>query len=206
MTGTPRATASLIAPVTFAASEQEMRTAFAPSLTACAIRCACTWPSSVGGVSQTISTGTLYFRVSSRAAASAPVRAERNTGFVELFAIMAIFSPAARWVDCGAWARHPLNTARIARKLAYRRSIFRTLHPGRFSPWASRARATTVRASKDARYERCALRARPAARGQPRTRLVEHHRDDNGAPDDDPLVILIEVQSTNRLTDEHDQQ
>jgi hypothetical protein len=53
-----------------------MRTAVAPSLTACAIRCAWTWPSSVGGVSHTISIGTLYFCVSSRAAASAPVRAE----------------------------------------------------------------------------------------------------------------------------------
>ena len=67
--------------------------AFAPSLTACAMRCACTCPSSLGGVSQAISTGTSCFAVSSLAAASAPVRAERNTGLVELLAIIAIFSP-----------------------------------------------------------------------------------------------------------------
>ena len=93
MTGTPRATASLIAPVTLPASEQEMSTALAPSLTACAMRCAWTWPSSGGGVSQTISIGTLCFCDSSFAAASAPVRADRNTGLVELLAIIAIFSP-----------------------------------------------------------------------------------------------------------------
>jgi len=67
----------------------------APSFTAWATRCACTWPSSVGGVIQTTSIGMPFFADSSFAAASAPVRAERKTGFVELFAIMAIFSPLA---------------------------------------------------------------------------------------------------------------
>src|SRR5688572_6866304 len=85
-----------MAPVTLPASEQEISAAVAPSLTACARRCACTWPSSAGGVSQTISTGTLCFCDSSFAAASAPVRADRNTGLVELLAIIAIFSPAPR--------------------------------------------------------------------------------------------------------------
>ena len=70
-----------------------MSTALAPSLTAWAMRCAWTWPSSDGGVSQTISIGTLCFCDSSFAAASAPVRADRKTGLVELLAIMAIFSP-----------------------------------------------------------------------------------------------------------------
>src|SRR3954468_20976899 len=93
MTCTPRATASLIAPVTFPASEHEISTAEAPSLTACAIRCAWTWPSSAGGVSHAISTGTLCFCVNSFAAASAPVRADRKTGLVEDLAIIAILRP-----------------------------------------------------------------------------------------------------------------
>ena len=93
MTSTPRATASLMAPVTLPASEQEISTADAPSLTACAIRCAWTCPSSVGGVIHAISTGTPCSVDSSFAAASAPVRADKNTGFVELLAITAIFRP-----------------------------------------------------------------------------------------------------------------
>ena len=88
MTGTPRATASLMAPVTLPASEQERRTALAPSFTACAMRWAWICPSSWGGVSQAISMASLCSRESSRAAASAPVRAERKTGLVELLAIM----------------------------------------------------------------------------------------------------------------------
>src|SRR5262245_12658183 len=90
MTGTPRATASLIAPVTLPASEQEMSTALAPSLTAWAIRCAWIWPSSWGGVSHMISIGTPVRPERSFAAVSAPRRAERKTGFVELFAIIAM--------------------------------------------------------------------------------------------------------------------
>src|SRR5688572_27833055 len=58
------------------------------------MRCAWTWPSSAGGVSHTISIGMPCFCDSSFAAASAPVRADRNTGLVELLAIIAIFSPA----------------------------------------------------------------------------------------------------------------
>src|SRR6185503_21209169 len=88
-----------MAPVTLPASEQETRTALAPSLTACAMRCACTWPSSPGGVSHTISTGTPVDAVSSFAAASAPVRADRKTGLAELFAIIAIFSPGGFAVE-----------------------------------------------------------------------------------------------------------
>src|SRR6185503_334623 len=54
------------------------------------MRCACTWPSSCGGVSQLTVTVIPFFAESSFAAESAPVRAARNTGFVELFAIIAI--------------------------------------------------------------------------------------------------------------------
>src|SRR6185436_16348924 len=90
MTGTPRATASSIAPVTLPASEHDTRIALAPSLTAWAMRCAWIWPSSWGGVSQAISIGTPILIDSSLAVASAPVSAERNTGLVELLAIIAI--------------------------------------------------------------------------------------------------------------------
>src|SRR5689334_7295171 len=98
MTGTPRATASLIAPVTLPASEHEIRIALAPSFTAWAMRWAWIWPSSWGGVSQITSIGTPVRSDRSLAAVSAPRRADRNTGLVELFAIIAIrigFGPAA---------------------------------------------------------------------------------------------------------------
>jgi len=61
-----------------------------PSFTACRMRCACTSPSSFGGVSHSTSTFVPLFSESSLAAASAPVRDARNTGLSELFAIMAI--------------------------------------------------------------------------------------------------------------------
>src|SRR2546428_8402229 len=80
-----------MAPVTLPASEHDRTIASAPSLTACAMRCACTWPSSCGGVSHATSTGTPCFADRSLAAASAPERAERKTGLVELFAMSAIF-------------------------------------------------------------------------------------------------------------------
>src|SRR5687767_5243570 len=116
MTGTPRATASLIAPVTLPASEQEISAAVAPSLTAWASRCAWTWPSSDGGVSHTISIGTLCFCDSSLAAASAPVLAERKTGLVELLAIIAILIPWTVDFSSGglvAWSPAGVHAAAI---------------------------------------------------------------------------------------------
>src|SRR6476619_3493175 len=61
------------------------------------MRCACTSPSSCGGVSQAISMFIFSFAERSFAAASAPVRAARKTGLLELLPIMAIvnFLPAA---------------------------------------------------------------------------------------------------------------
>src|SRR5262245_66630702 len=91
-----------MAPVTLPASEHESRIAEAPSDTACAMRCACTWPSSVGGVSQAISTLMPCFCDSSLAATSAPVRAARNTGLVELLAIMPILKVLAPAGDAAA--------------------------------------------------------------------------------------------------------
>src|ERR1017187_678335 len=90
MTGTPRATASLIAPVIWPASLADTRMALSPSLTACAMRCACTVPSSSGGVSQSILMSIPTDLLNSVAAASAPVRADRKTGLVELLAIIAM--------------------------------------------------------------------------------------------------------------------
>ena len=66
--------------------------ASAPSFTACWIRCAWTCASSCGGVSQSTSILMWFFSPSYLAAASAPVRAARKTGFVELFAMTAIRS------------------------------------------------------------------------------------------------------------------
>src|SRR5689334_11714982 len=54
------------------------------------MRCAWTWASSCGGVSQSISIFMWFFAPSSLAAASAPVRAARNTGLSELFAMTAM--------------------------------------------------------------------------------------------------------------------
>src|SRR6516165_11049868 len=82
--------ASLMAPTSLPASEQETRIALAPSLTAWAMRWAWICPSSWGGVSQITSMGTPVFVDRSLAAVSAPRRAERKTGFVELLAIIAI--------------------------------------------------------------------------------------------------------------------
>ena len=96
-----------------------MRIAFAPSLTACAMRCAWTWPSSAGGVSQTISIGMPCFCDSSFAAASAPVRADRNTGLVELFAIIAILSG---WRAGGARRLLPPALAAAVRRRRRRRT------------------------------------------------------------------------------------
>src|ERR1051326_4633148 len=70
------------------------------------MRCAWTCPSSWGGVSQFTLTCMPYFADSSFAAESAPVRAARNTGLVELFAIIAMvilfFPPAAAFFAAAA--------------------------------------------------------------------------------------------------------
>ena len=78
--------------------------AVAPSFTACAMRWAWIWPSSVGGVSHTISIGWPIFADKSRAAVSAPRRAERKIGLVELLAIIAmrIGLPAVRVASAAA--------------------------------------------------------------------------------------------------------
>src|SRR5882724_8747478 len=103
MTGTPRATASSMAPVTLPASEHETRMALAPSFTAWAMRWAWICPSSCGGVSQAISIGTPMLAESSLAVVSAPVRAERKIGLVELLAIIAMRMPR----DAGGAAAPP---------------------------------------------------------------------------------------------------
>ncbi len=98
ITGTPRSTASFTAPLTLLASLAERRIALAPEFTASEMRCACTAPSSLGGVSQSILTVIPCSFDSSAAAASAPCLPERKTGLVELLAIIAmvkVLPPAA---------------------------------------------------------------------------------------------------------------
>ncbi len=137
MTGTLRATASSMAPVSLPASEQETRIAVAPSLTACAMRWAWIWPSSVGGVSHTISIGCPIFPDRSRAAVSAPRRADRKIGFVELFAIIAmrIGLPAERVASAAAPAgtldeRQPAASAPSASNTRAARFIVDVAPPG----------------------------------------------------------------------------
>src|SRR5205823_9084192 len=47
---------------------------------------------------------------------------------------------------------------------------------------------------------------REAPGGKPRVGLIQDHRDDDRAPDDDPFVVLVEVQRADRLADQHDEQ
>src|SRR6185369_16649205 len=45
-----------------------------------------------------------------------------------------------------------------------------------------------------------------SARRKSRVPLIDHDRNDDRAADHDPLVVLVEVQCTNRLANEHDEQ
>src|SRR2546423_14046728 len=127
MTGTPLSTALLIAPVTLEASEQEMRMALSPWLTASAMAWACFWPSSWAGVRQSIAISRPSLVDSSLAAASAPVRAERKTGLVELFATRAIvnFLPPCGLAGVGLLAvlSPELHPAMSATSAAYNKYL-----------------------------------------------------------------------------------
>src|SRR5215210_3724703 len=138
----------------------------------------------------------LFFAESSFAAASAPVRADRNTGFVELFAIIAIFNPAA-W-DAGAFAAGAFCSPPQAasHRAVTESAVVITL----FIMSPSRAMR-----SLSSPCSTCGG-LRQAAGGEPGARTIEHDRDDRGAPDDDPFVVLVEVQRADRLADEDDQQ
>src|SRR6266496_3164531 len=196
MTGTPRATASLIAPVTLPASEQDMRTAFAPSLTAWAMRCAWIWPSSWGGVSHMISIGTPVRPVRSLAAVSAPRRAERKTGLVELFAIIAIrigFAP-------GVGGTSPPVPSPVAVGTGFDRG-----HPAPTTAASSRTPPEQRKARRAARIMSLFLSLREAARREARAGLIEDDRDHDGTADDDPFVILVEMQRPDRLSNENDE-
>src|SRR5262245_8250125 len=126
----------------------------------------------------------------SLAAVSAPRRADRNTGLVELFAIIAIrmlFTsppdpapalPAAALSAPGAGAEG-----------------------ADFLQPAAAIDATSPMPASAAMYPNLRLIAismfspggEPSCR-EASARLIEHHRDDDGRTDDDPLVVLIEVQ------------
>src|SRR6476620_4320413 len=58
--------------------------------------------------------------------------------------------------------------------------------------WIHPADRLLRRAGKPARCEGCA-------------RTIEHNGDNRRTPDDDPFVILVEVQRADRLTDEDDE-
>src|SRR6266542_2775352 len=130
-----------MAPTSFPASLADSRIAFAPPFTASAMRCACMVASSFGGVIQSMRTFTLFRFDNSAAASSAPFRPERNTGLVELLAIMAMVNV------------FPVETPRQ----------------------------------------------------QPHTALIEHHCEDHRRSDDDPLIILVEMQCADRLADHDDE-
>ena len=190
MTGTPRATASLMAPVTLPASEHEIRIALAPSLTAWVIRCAWICPSSCGGVSQMISMGApmLARQVLRRRLGAAARRQEHRV-------------------------RRALRDHRDADRLAgqrrradRRRRLPPTAPPARFGrrPWPARTPPTPNqrRPPQPSPRHVAACPVREAARREARARLIENHRDHDRATDDDPLVILIEMQSPDGLADE----
>src|SRR5690242_21040387 len=155
------------------------------------MRCACTCASSSGGVSQRTSILIWYFSPSSFAAASAPVRALRNTGLVELFAIIAmrkVLSPCAAGAtarsDCAlevsvVFSFRPHATASRAIRPAVRRCI------GVLSEFCIHAGNAPL-ASRDT-----GASAQPP-RGNVRAPPIDNDRNDNRASDHDPLVILIE--------------
>ena len=124
ITGTPCATASSIAGVTARASETDSMTPSIRSFTACAIRCACTCPSSCGGVSHSIRIGRPSDADSSRARFSAPMRAATNDGLLALFAIIAMRSGRSAAVGAAGGAglapaslRSRQSAAAIAKKI-----------------------------------------------------------------------------------------
>src|SRR5262245_38541950 len=153
------------------------------------MRCAWIWPSSWGGVSQISSIGTPVRPDRSFAAVSAPRRADRNTGFVELFAIIAIrigFVPAiAAGPPPPALSPVPAGVDFFGQPVA-----------------ASAPRRRVSDARRSALPITLGISLRETARGEPGARLIKNHRDHDGAADDDPLIVLVEVQGADRLSDE----
>src|SRR6202142_3797618 len=131
--------------------------------------------------------GTPILADRSRAAVSAPRRAERKIGFVELFAIIAMrmgFASGRAASDteavgtgAGGGCRHPAanRTASVAVR-APRRSL--TLPVPRGEPACREAGA----------------------------RLIENDGHDDGTSDDDPFVVLIEVQCADGLPNEDNEE
>src|SRR4029079_10092200 len=148
----------------------------------------------------------LFFSDSSFAAASAPVRDARNTGFVELFAIIAIVilslpgafdaaAPAAGEALSGPFAFSPPQATR-ARAIAASEAC---INPTRLVIRISMCEMSGGDAWGGGRW-------RQARRGKTCTRLIDDDGDDDRAADHDPFIVLIEVQRANRLPNEHDEQ
>src|SRR6185436_18914912 len=147
----------------------------------------------------------LFFSESSFAAASAPVRDARKTGFVELLAIIAIvilFLPgafdaaaAARAALSGPFVFSPPHAATAKANAASEPCIHGTRFVIRIS--------TCESSSRDAGR---AGRSAQATRGKTGTPLIDDNGNDDRAADDDPFIVLIEVQCANRLSDQHNEQ
>ena len=120
ITGTPCATASSIAGVAVRASEHDSSTASIPSFTACAMRRACTVPSSCGGVSHSISIGPPERRRQlARPGSRRRCARRRTTGC----------SRSSRSSRCAAGARPPRRRGAGAAAASRRRYMLRSRQP-----------------------------------------------------------------------------
>src|SRR5450432_155892 len=148
----------------------------------------------------------------SRAAVSAPRRAERKTGLVELFAIMAMrigLAPApgasegdaadgAGAVGVDFWHPAVSRPARAAATMPKRAVIGALGALGVLG-----VLALTVRTLRGRR-----MSVRPfgqPARREAGARLIENDGHDDGTSDDDPFVVLIGMQCADGLPNEDDE-
>src|SRR5690242_17999406 len=164
------------------------------------MRCACIWASSCGGVSHRISIFMRFFSPNSLAAASAPVRAARNTGFVELFAMTAMRRVLSSCARAGA-ALAALDESGVASFVPHARgaaanAAVKIRYGARMGPRLNAFRLSLGNAGITAQ----------SAGGNASAPAVDDDGHDDRAADDDPFVVLIEMQRANGLSDEHDQE
>ena len=141
-----------------------------------------------------ISIGTPVRPVRSFAAVSAPRRAERKTGLVELFAIIAIRIGFAPGIGAAELPPVPSPVAVGAG--------FDFGHPAANTAASSTTQPEPRKARRAARIISLFLSLREAARREARAGLIEDDCDHDGAADDDPFVVLVEVQHPDRLSNE----
>src|SRR5262245_15236848 len=150
----------------------------------------------------------LFFSEISLAAASAPVRAARKTGLLELFAITAIVNFFGSLPACTAAAVEPVCFAPPP-SLPPPHAIAKAPTEARTATLRTICIVILVsvlrRSSRGGPRRLAAAAPRQAPRGNTQAPSVHHHRDDDGAADHDPLVVLVEVQRADRLANQHDQ-